>query len=139
MSLTLVINSRGPFLFMAVNVAIDTFIVSFTNTSEKLTTSFNDISHTFIVNVRENDDGDKNSKYAINFLNDISYSLPEIKTILQQYGLDSFKSIDSSYEMKGNKRIVHRGLGEISPQDHHDRNADVIATNASDSYQNPTE
>ena len=79
----------------------------------------------------------KNSKAAVNFLNDISSTLPEIKTILQKYGLDSFKSVNPVYERKNGRKITHKGLGDFSTHDVNDRNVDVIATNAADSYQNP--
>jgi hypothetical protein len=81
----------------------------------------------------------KNSKAATRFLNDIAEVIPEIKTILQQHGLDSFKSFDSEDRSKRNKsrRIVSKGLADVSPDDVKNHGTDVIATNSADSYHNP--
>jgi len=79
----------------------------------------------------------KNSKAAARFLNDIAEVQPEIKTILQQHGLDSFKDFKSSDRSKRNKKgIISKGLGDVSTDDVKD-GADVIAANSSDSFHNP--
>lgn len=80
----------------------------------------------------------KNSKAASRFLNDIAEVMPEIKTILQQHGLDSFKSVDSSHAKKRNKhKIVSKGLADVSSDDVKDHGVDVVATNSADSFHNP--
>jgi len=80
----------------------------------------------------------KNSKAATSFLNDISEVVPEVKTILQQHGLDSFKSFNSSDRSKRNKRrIVSKGLADVSTDDVKDQGVDVIAANSADSFHNP--
>ena len=78
-----------------------------------------------------------NSSAAITFLNHMSEIMPEIKTVLQQHGLDNFKDGNFKSHMKNNskKRIV-KGLGDVSADDVKD-GADVIAGNSSDSFHNP--
>lgn len=79
----------------------------------------------------------KNSKAAARFLNDIAEVTPEIKTILQQHGLDSFKDFNSHDRSKRNKKgIISKGLGDVSTDDVKDGH-DVIATNSADSFHNP--
>lgn len=75
------------------------------------------------------------SSAAIDFLNHMSEILPEIKTVLQQHGLDKFEDGDFKSGMKSKKRIV-KGLADVSPDDVKD-GADVIAGNSSDSFHNP--
>ena len=75
----------------------------------------------------------RNSSTAAQFLNRMSQSIPEIKAILQQHGMDSFKDSDFRNSMrraasKGNKFLT-KGLGEISPSDTND---DIVMPNSSD-------
>lgn len=80
----------------------------------------------------------KNSKAATRFLNDIAEVMPEIKTILQQHGLDSFKSFDSSERSKRKgRKVVSKGLADVSPDDVKNHGVDVVATNSADSFHNP--
>ncbi len=75
------------------------------------------------------------SKPAINFLNQMSEIVPEIKPVLQQYGLDSFK--DGDFKGSGKKgKIISKGLADVSAQDANSHD-DVVATNSADSYHNP--
>ena len=80
-----------------------------------------------------------NSNAAITFLNHMSEIMPEIKTVLQQHGLDNFKGGDFKSQMKRaaqkGKRVV-KGLADVTPDDVKD-GADVIAGNSSDSFHNP--
>lgn len=79
-----------------------------------------------------------NSSAAITFLNHMSEIMPEIKTVLQQHGLDEFKdgNFKSSMKRTGKGKRVIKGLGDVSPDDIKD-GADVIAGNSSDSFHNP--
>lgn len=80
-----------------------------------------------------------NSSAAITFLNHMSEIMPEIKTVLQQHGLDSFKdgNFKSSMKRAANKgKRVIKGLGDVSPDDMNG-GGDVIAGNSSDSFHNP--
>lgn len=77
----------------------------------------------------------KNSKAASQFLNHMSEVMPEIKSILQQHGLDSFK--DGNFKNSRNRKLVSKGLADVSPDDVKNHDVDVLATNSADSFHNP--
>lgn len=82
----------------------------------------------------------KNSSAAVQFLNRMTTTMPELHAILQQNGLDSFRDGDFKTAMKKGatkgRRIVTKGLGDVSPSDVNG-DADVVATPVADSYHNP--
>jgi hypothetical protein len=78
----------------------------------------------------------KNSKAASQFLNHMSELMPEIKSILQQHGLDSFKDGNFKNNSK-NRKLISKGLADVSPDDVKDHDVDVLATNSADSFHNP--
>jgi hypothetical protein len=82
----------------------------------------------------------KNPGAAGTFLNRMTEAMPELKAILQQHGLDSFR--DSSFRTdmrrgaaKGRK-VVSKGLADVSADDVNG-GADVVAANSADSFHNP--
>ena len=83
----------------------------------------------------------KNSQAAAQFLNHMSEVMPEIKTILQQYGLDSFKDGNFKANMKKaatkGRKVISKGFADVSPDDVKNHGVDVLATNSSDSFHNP--
>ena len=81
----------------------------------------------------------KDSEVAVNFLNRMSEVFPEIKAILQQHGLDSFKGGDFKNRSSSGKgrRVISKGLGDVSTDDVKNKNVDVVAANSADSYNNP--
>lgn len=80
----------------------------------------------------------KNSSQAIGFLNHMTTSMPELKAILQQHGLESFRDSDFKNDMRKGatkgRRIVSKGLADVSPSDMQNGD-DVVATPVSDTYQ----
>lgn len=83
----------------------------------------------------------KNSQAAIQFLNRMSDVMPEIKTVLQQHGLDSFKDGDFKANMRRaatkGRKFITKGLGDVNTADANRHGVDVIASNSADSYHNP--
>lgn len=83
----------------------------------------------------------KNSQAAAQFLNRMSEVMPEIKTILQQHGLDSFKDGNFTKNMRRaatkGRRVVSKGLADVSTDDVKNHGTDVLATNSADSFHNP--
>jgi len=83
----------------------------------------------------------KNSQAAAQFLNRMSEVMPEIKAILQQHGLDSFKDGNFKGDMRKaatkGRRVISKGLADVSPEDVKDHGTDVLATNSADSFHNP--
>ena len=83
----------------------------------------------------------KNSQAAVRFLNQMSEVMPEIKTILQQHGLDSFKDGNFKMDMRKaatkGRRVISKGLADVSPDDVKNHGTDVLATNSADSFHNP--
>lgn len=83
----------------------------------------------------------KNSQAAAQFLNRMSEVMPEIKAILQQHGLDSFKDGNFKANMRKGatkgRRVISKGLADVSPDDVKNHGTDVLATNSADSFHNP--
>lgn len=83
----------------------------------------------------------KNSQAAAQFLNRMSEVMPEIKAILQQHGLDSFKDGNFKTDMRKGatkgRRVISKGLADVSPDDVKNHGTDVLATNSADSFHNP--
>lgn len=83
----------------------------------------------------------KNSQAAAQFLNRMSEVMPEIKSVLQQHGLDSFQDGDFRNNIRRGaskgRRFISKGLGDLSTDDVKDGNTDVLAMNSSDSFHNP--
>jgi len=82
----------------------------------------------------------KNSSAAVQFLNRMTATMPELNAILQQHGLDSFQDSDFKNAMKKGatkgRRVVTKGLGNLSQDDMND-DADILATPEADSFHNP--
>lgn len=82
----------------------------------------------------------KNPGAVSQFLNRMSDVMPELKAILQQHGLDSFR--DSSFKTNMRKagrkgqRIISKGLADVGPEDAKS-GMDVVATPSADSFHNP--
>jgi hypothetical protein len=73
------------------------------------------------------------SSEASSFLNRMSMVIPEVKTLMQNNGIESFKDSDFKGDMrraamKGSK-FLEKGLGDVTPQD---ASQDVIAKNIPD-------
>jgi hypothetical protein len=83
----------------------------------------------------------KNSQVAVQFLNRMSEVMPEIKSVLQQHGLDSFKDAKFKTDVRRGagkgRRYVAKGLADVSPDDVKNHGTDVLATNSADSFHNP--
>jgi len=83
----------------------------------------------------------KNSQAAAQFLNRMSEVMPELKSILQQHGLDSFKDGNFKRDMRKaatkGRRVISKGLADVSPDDVKNHGTDVLATNSADSFHNP--
>jgi phage FluMu protein gp41 len=82
----------------------------------------------------------KRSSAAIQFLNRMSQSVPEIQGILTRHNLDSFKdkdfARDAKFAARKGSKIIARGLGNVSPEDVASHN-DVVVGSGADSYHNP--
>lgn len=63
----------------------------------------------------------KNSSAAVQFLNRMTESMPELKAVLQQAGLDSFRDADFRSHMKRaatkGRKVVTKGLGDFNSND----------------------
>lgn len=83
----------------------------------------------------------KNSQMAAQFLNRMSEVMPEIKSVLQQHGLDSFKDASFKTNMRKaatkGRKYISKGLADVSPDDVKNHGTDVLATNSADSFHNP--
>lgn len=81
----------------------------------------------------------KNSSAAVQFLNRMTTTMPELHAILQQHGLDSFRDGDFKTAMRKaatkGRRVISKGLGDVHPDDA--KNSDVVATPVADSFHNP--
>ncbi len=75
----------------------------------------------------------KNSSVAVQFLNRMSQTNPEIKAILQQHGLDSFRDSDFKNSMRKGagkgRNFIKKGLGDTLASD----DDNVISSNIPDS------
>ena len=82
-----------------------------------------------------------NSQAAANFLNRMSEVMPELKAILQQHGLDSFKDGNFKTDMRKaagkGRKVISKGLADVSPDDVKNHGVDVVASNSADSFHNP--
>ena len=76
---------------------------------------------------------------AVNWLNRLAESMPELKTVLQQHGLDSFRAVqhDARDAARKGRRVVSKGLAEVSPEDAKNAGVDVVAAPSADSHHNP--
>jgi hypothetical protein len=81
----------------------------------------------------------KNSSAAVSWLNRMAQAMPEVKTVLQQHGLDSFKDVSQDMRAAARKgrRVVSKGLADVGPDDVKNPGVDVIAASVADSHHNP--
>ena len=73
------------------------------------------------------------SSEASSFLNRMSMIVPEVKSIMQSNGIESFKDSDFKGDMKRaamkGSKFIEKGLGDVNPQD---TDSEVVARNLPD-------
>lgn len=75
----------------------------------------------------------KRKEHALNFLNKMSESMPEVRSVLGQHRLDNTDNLNSK---KNSSKIISKGLGNVSPEDLLGGD-DVVAANIADTFHNP--